>query len=59
MIAYACTTTTCTERFRGFCDEPLHCSVCWEDLTALEVPDGSDLETLADTFPRPMPEIAE
>lgn len=58
MIAYACTTDDCTERFRGFTDAPTHCSICWEDLTAIDAPGQTieDLNALAAAAPRPMPE---
>lgn len=58
MIAYACTTNTCPERFRGFTDEPTHCSICMEDLTEMDLP-GETLESLnatAAAAPRPLPE---
>lgn len=58
MIVYACTTDTCSERFRGFTDEATHCSICMEDLTAMNAP-GDTLEEVEAAYgaaPRPMPE---
>lgn len=43
---FACTTTTCPERFRGFTDEPTFCSVCSEDLAELANAEGLSLEEL-------------
>jgi hypothetical protein len=60
MNVYGCTTTDCTERFRGFTDEPTFCSICMEDLTPFPA-DGRTLDEMNDLAagaPRPMPEIA-
>lgn len=57
-VVYGCTTDDCIERFRGFTDEPTHCSICMEDLTAFPT-EGRTLEqmnALAVAAPRPMPE---
>lgn len=57
---YACTTTTCTERFRGFADEPTFCSVCLQDLTEIANSEGKTLDELnaqAEQL-RPLPEGA-
>lgn len=51
---YACTTLECPERLRGFCDEPLFCSVCLRDLTLLahsEVPVAELNALLAESKP--------
>ena len=55
---YGCATTDCSERFRGFTDEPTFCSVCLRDLQAFptegRTPD--EMNALAAAAPRPMPE---
>lgn len=58
MKVYACTTTTCSERFGGFTDEPSFCSVCLEDLTEMPAPAGASLEQLnaLNERVRPLPE---
>lgn len=59
MIAYACTTNTCSERFAGFTDEPTFCSICEYDLTPMDVPPGETLASINATAamaPRPLPE---
>ncbi len=58
MKVYTCTTTSCTERFRGFTDAPSFCSVCMEDLTEIDAEDGSSLDELNAMAERvrPLPE---
>jgi hypothetical protein len=61
MTVYGCTTTSCSERFRGFTDEPTFCSICMEDLTPFP-DDGRTLDEMnefAGAAPRPMPEVEE
>lgn len=41
---YACTTTECSDRFRGFTDEPTFCSICLRDLTEIHNAFGSTLD---------------
>lgn len=55
---YTCTTDTCSERFRGFTDEPgLWCSVCLEDLTAIgDSPLTVDEANALAERTRPLPE---
>lgn len=58
-VVYACTTDDCSERFRGFTDEPTFCSICMADLTEVANPDGLTVDQLNDfaaSAPRPMPE---
>lgn len=59
---YACTTTECSERFRGFTDEPTFCSVCLCDLTEIHNAFGSTLDevnAMVAAAPRPLSEIPE
>lgn len=57
-VAYACTTDTCSERFRGFCDESSFCSICMRDLTPFPTEGRTvdEMNELAASAPRPLPE---
>jgi len=48
-LVYACTTLSCSERFRGFTDEDgLFCSICLQDLTEIENVEGLTLADIND-----------
>jgi hypothetical protein len=47
VVVYGCTTLSCDERFRGFTDEDgLFCSICLQDLTAIDNVEGLTLDAI-------------